>query len=110
LFSVEGKDPGFFIVAEVFHETDICERFLIANLSGLIMLQVYARACLTDWFTCQKLTIFNCQNIEFLVFSRYSYTLPVWGPALWRLHNRSVRLTCDVRNYDRVSNHRMAFC
>jgi len=52
--------------------------------------------------------------IESLVFSRYSYALPVWGPALHvdslsrlrRLHNRSVRLTCGLRKYDHVSNHR----
>jgi len=49
--------------------------------------------------------------IESLVFSQYSYALPVWGPALhtdslsrlrW-LHNRSVRLTCDLCKYDHVS-------
>ena len=49
-----------------------------------------------------------------LVFSRYSYALPVWGPAahrdslsrLARLHNRGVRLTCGLRKYDHVSQHR----
>ena len=52
--------------------------------------------------------------VECLVFSRYSYALPVWGPAahrdslsrLARLHNRGVRLTCGLRKYDHVSQHR----
>ena len=52
--------------------------------------------------------------VESLVFSRYSYALPVWGPSLntdslsrlRRLHNRSVRLTCGLRKYDHVSKHR----
>ena len=51
--------------------------------------------------------------IESLVFSRYSYALPVWGPALHtdslarlrRIHNRSVQLTCGLRKYDHVSKY-----
>ena len=47
------------------------------------------------------------------VFSRYSYVLPVWGPAahknslsrLIRLHNCGIRLTCGLRKYDHVSQH-----
>jgi len=49
--------------------------------------------------------------MESLVFSRYTYALPVWGPAinrdclsrLDRLQNRAVRLTCGLRRYDHVS-------
>ena len=52
--------------------------------------------------------------VECLVFSRYSYALSVWGPAahrdslsrLARLHNRGVRLTCGLRKYDHVLQHR----
>ena len=50
---------------------------------------------------------------ECLVFSRYSYALLVWGPAvqrdslshLARLHNRGVRLTCGLRKYDHSIGH-----
>ena len=46
--------------------------------------------------------------MESLVFSRYTYALPVWGPAinrdclsrLDRLQNRAVRLTCGLQGYD----------
>ena len=49
--------------------------------------------------------------MESLVFSRYTYALPVWGPAINRdclshldhLQNRAVRLTCGLRRYDHVS-------
>ena len=49
--------------------------------------------------------------IESLVFSRYTYGLPVWGPAInrdsmsWlqRMQNRAVRMT---RKYDHVSQYR----
>ena len=52
--------------------------------------------------------------VECLVFSQYLYALPVWGPVahrdslscLARLHNRGVRLTCGLRKYDHVSQHR----
>ena len=52
--------------------------------------------------------------VECLVFSRYSYALPVWGPAIHRdslsrlscLHNRGIRLTCGLRKYDHMSQHR----
>ena len=55
--------------------------------------------------------------VECLVFSRYSYALPVWGPTihkdslsrLSRLHNRGIRLTCGLcglHKYDHVSQHR----
>ena len=52
--------------------------------------------------------------MESLVFSRYTYALLVWGPAisrdclscLDRLQNRPVYLTCGLRKYDRVSRCR----
>ena len=52
--------------------------------------------------------------VECLVFSWYSYALPVWGPAahknslsrLTRLQNCGIRLTCGLRKYDHVSQHR----
>ena len=52
--------------------------------------------------------------VECLVFSRYTYALPVWGPVihkdslyrLTRLHNRSVWLTYGLHKYDHVSQHR----
>ena len=52
--------------------------------------------------------------MESLVFPRYTYALPVWGPAIHqdslsrisRLHNRAVRMTCNLRKYDHVSFHR----
>ena len=45
--------------------------------------------------------------MESLVFSRYTYALPVWGPAISRdclsrldcLQNRAVCLTCGLRKY-----------
>ena len=48
--------------------------------------------------------------IESLVFSQYTYALPVWGPAIskdsmsWlqRMQNRAVRMTCGLRKYDHV--------
>ena len=53
--------------------------------------------------------------VECLVFSRYSYALPVWGPAIHRdslsrlshLHNCGIRLTCGLRKYNHVSQHRV---
>ena len=52
--------------------------------------------------------------MESLVFPRYTYALPVWGPAIHqdslsrisRLHNRAVRMACNLRKYDHVSFHR----
>ena len=52
--------------------------------------------------------------MESLVFSRLTYALPVWGPAvhqdsllrLNRLHNRAIRITCGLRKSDHVSSHR----
>ena len=52
--------------------------------------------------------------VESLVFSRFTYALPVWGPAISqeslsrinRLHNRGVRITCGLRKSEHVSNHR----
>ena len=52
--------------------------------------------------------------IESLVFSRYTYALPVWGPAismdsmsrLQRMQNRAVRLSCGLRKFDHVSQNR----
>ena len=52
--------------------------------------------------------------VESLVFSRYSYVLPVWGPAvhkdsiscLTRSHNHGIHWTCDLCKYDHVSQHR----
>ena len=52
--------------------------------------------------------------VESLVFSRYAYALPVWGPAihkdalsrLARLHNHGIRLTCGFCGYDHVSQYR----
>ena len=52
--------------------------------------------------------------VESLVFSRYTYALSVWGPAIHqdslsrisRLQNRAVRMTCNLRKYDRISHHR----
>ena len=49
--------------------------------------------------------------MESLMFSRYTYALLVWGPAisrdflsrLDRLQNRVVCLFCGLRKYDRVS-------
>ena len=54
--------------------------------------------------------------VESLVFSRYTYALPVWGPVihqdsltrLSRLQNRAVRMTCNLCKYDHISNHRAA--
>ena len=68
-----------------------------------------------DWFTCIKLAIFNYQDVNRIfgllsvfmcpacVGSSHSYRLL---SCLRRLHNRSVRLTCDLHKYDHVSNHR----
>ena len=52
--------------------------------------------------------------MESLVFSRYTYALPVWGSAiskdslcrLNRLQNWAVHLTCGLRKYDHVSQYR----
>ena len=52
--------------------------------------------------------------VESLVFSRYTYALPVWGPAIHkdslsrisRLQNRAVRMTCNLRKFDHVSHCR----
>ena len=52
--------------------------------------------------------------MESLVFSRYTYALPVWGPAIHqdslsrisRLQNRAVRMTHNLRKYDHISHHR----
>ena len=52
--------------------------------------------------------------MESLVFSRLTYAIPVWGPAvhqdsllrLNRLHNRAIRITCGLRKSDHVSSHR----
>ena len=52
--------------------------------------------------------------VESLVFSRYTYVLSVWGPAIHqdslshisRLQNRAERITCDLRKYDHISHHR----
>ena len=49
--------------------------------------------------------------IESLVFSRYTYGLPVWGPAvstdsmsrLQHMQNRAVHLSCSLPKYDHVS-------
>ena len=55
--------------------------------------------------------------VESLVFSCYTYyALPVWGPAIHQnsltclscLQNRTVRMTCNLRKYDHISNHRAA--
>ena len=48
--------------------------------------------------------------VESLVFSRYIYTLPVWGPAIHQdsltrlscLQNRAVRMTCNLHKYDHI--------
>ena len=55
-----------------------------------------------------------CMLVESLVFSHYTYALPVWGPAIHKdslhrlihLHNHGVRLTCGLRKYDHMSQHR----
>ena len=55
--------------------------------------------------------------MESLVFPRYTYALPVWGPAIHqdslsrisRLHNRAVRMTCNLHKYDHVSFHRASY-
>ena len=71
------------------------------------------------------LTLINCHVkslpshitkmlMESLVFPHYTYTLPVWGPAvhqdslsrILRLQNRAVRMTYNLRKYDHVSLHR----
>ena len=52
--------------------------------------------------------------VESLVFSRFTYALPVWGPAISqeslsrinRLHYKGVRITCGLRKSEHVSNHR----
>ena len=52
--------------------------------------------------------------MEFLMFSHYTYALPIWDPAisrdclsrLDRLQNRAVHLTCGLRKYDHVSRCR----
>ena len=52
--------------------------------------------------------------MESLIFPHYTYALPVWGPAIHQdslsrlscLHNRAVRMTCNLRKYDHVSFHR----
>ena len=49
--------------------------------------------------------------MESLVFSRYTYALPVWGPAISRdclsrldhLQNRAVRLTCGLQKTESYS-------
>ena len=49
--------------------------------------------------------------VESLIFSRLTYALPVWGPAIHqnslsrinRLHNRAVRITCGLHKSERVS-------
>ena len=51
-----------------------------------------------------------------LVFSRLTYPLPVWGPAVHqnslsrinRLHNRAIRIVCGLCKLDHVSRHRQA--
>ena len=51
---------------------------------------------------------------ESLVFSRLTYALPVWGPAvhqdsllrLNRLHNRAVCICCGLHKSDHITNHR----
>ena len=51
--------------------------------------------------------------IESLVFSRLTYALPVWGPAvhqdsllrLNRLHNRAVHICCGLRRSDHITSH-----
>ena len=52
--------------------------------------------------------------VESFVFSRLTYALPVWGPAIHqnslsrinRLHNRAVRITCGLHKSEHVSSHR----
>ena len=54
--------------------------------------------------------------VDCLVFSRLTYALPVWGPAVHqnslsrinRLHNRAIRIVCGLRKSDHVSGHRQA--
>ena len=54
--------------------------------------------------------------MDCLVFSRLTYALPVWGPAVHqnslsrinRLHNRAIRIVCGLRKSDHVSGHRQA--
>ena len=49
-----------------------------------------------------------------LVLSQLIYALSVWGPSLrvnlltrlYRLYNRAVRITCDLRKYDHISDNR----
>ena len=51
---------------------------------------------------------------ESLVFPRLTYALPVWGPAIHQdslvrlnhLHNRALCITCGLRKFDHISNHR----
>ena len=51
--------------------------------------------------------------VESLVFSRYTYVLSVWGPAIHqdslscisRLQNRAVHMTCNLCKYDHISHH-----
>ena len=52
--------------------------------------------------------------MESLVFPRFTYALPVWEPAVHQdslvrlnsLHNRALRITCGLRKYDHISDHR----
>ena len=51
---------------------------------------------------------------NFLVISRLTYALPVWGPSLkvnlcsrlHRLYNHAVRVVCGFRKYDHVASSR----
>ena len=52
--------------------------------------------------------------VECLVFSRYTYALPVWGTAIHKnslsrltcLYNHGIRLSCGLCKYDHVTQHR----
>ena len=52
--------------------------------------------------------------VESLFFSWHSFALPVWGPTflqdslhrITRLHNRAVRITCDLTKSDPISHLR----
>ena len=51
--------------------------------------------------------------VESLIFTRFDYAIPVWGPPLQQcqvarlqhLQNRAVRVTKSLRKYDRISAH-----
>ena len=50
--------------------------------------------------------------VECLVFSCYTYALPVWGTAihknsrLTRLYNGGIQLSCGLHKYDHVTQHK----